>query len=65
MQARVAALESGFEWLTGRVQRTEDRVDRLYAQSRVFTLGTKALEEAWTALGEQADGGQMVQAGAG
>ena len=33
-----------------RQTRTEDRVDRLFHQSRTFTLGSKSLEAAWLAL---------------
>ena len=64
MEARVAALEQ-VEWLTGKVHWTEDRVDRLYAQGRVFTMHSQTLEDAWQALGDRASPTLMVETGAG
>ena len=41
-------------WLTARSFRQEERVDRIYAQQRVFTINSVALEEVWTGLGDGA-----------
>ena len=48
---RVAELENTVGWLTARSYRQEERVDRIYAQQRVFTINSVALEEVWTGLG--------------
>lgn len=41
---RLDTLEGTVDWLTNKVYRTEDRVDRLYAQARIFTINSQALE---------------------
>ena len=49
VESRLAALEEGQEWLTNKIYRTDDRVDRVWAQTRTFVINSDALEEVWTA----------------
>lgn len=37
-------LQQSVEWLGARLTKVEDRVDRLYAQARIFTINSQALE---------------------
>ncbi len=48
-----------------RLVKVEDRVDRLYAQSRVFTINSKAPEDKWEAMGDQAAPSQLAAQGGG
>ena len=65
MEARLTALEEGLGHAVHRIGRVEDRVDRLYAQSRVYTIHAKTLETHWVGLGADADGSTMVETGGG
>ena len=53
------------QWLTDKIHRTDDRVDRLYAQSRTYVINSVKLEELWVSLGEEASAEKMVGAQAG
>ena len=65
LAGRVRALEGSVDWLTAKVHRNEDRVDRLFAQARIFTINSQSLEAVWTTLGAGADAVGMVTAGSG
>ena len=65
LAARVTAGESMLAWLTDKIHRTDDRVDRLYAQSRTYVINSVKLEELWISLGEEASATKMVGAHAG
>ena len=58
-------LQQSVEWLGARLTKVEDRVDRLYAQARIFTINSQALEDKWLGMGEQAGPGQMAAQGGG
>ena len=47
-----------------RVERCEDRVARLYAQSRVYVMNAKSLERGWLGLGAEANGGKLADGSA-
>ena len=49
-EERLALLEGGMENLYWKQCKIEDRVYRLYAQSRIFTISSQSLENAWLAL---------------
>ena len=51
VQTRLQALEEGQEWLTGKIHKTDDRVDRLFEQARVFCINSRKLEELWQTHG--------------
>ena len=51
--------------MTDKIHRTDDRVDRLYAQSRTYVINSVKLEELWASLGEEASAEKMVGAQAG
>ncbi len=65
LAARVTTAESTLLWLTDKIHRTDDRVDRLYAQSRIYVINSVKLEELWVSLGEEASAEKMVGAHAG
>ena len=65
VEARLGQAEQSIEWLTNRSYRMEDRVDRLYAQARVFCINSQALEDAWVGMGEGALPAQVAAGGAG
>ena len=46
-------------------QNPQDRLDRLYAQSRTYVINSVKLEELWVSLGEEASAEKMVGAHAG
>ena len=50
--------EGILQWLTDKIHRTDDRVDRLYAQSRTYVINSVKLEELWVSLGEEASAGE-------
>ena len=52
-------------WLTDKIHRTDDRVDRLYAQSRTYVINSVKLEKLWVSLGEEASAEKTVGAQAG
>lgn len=58
-------LQQSVEWLGARLTKVEDRVDRLYAQARIFTINSQALEDKWLSMGEQAAPGQLAAQGRG
>ena len=58
-------LQQSVEWLGARLTKVEDGVDRLYAQARIFTINSQALEDKWLGMGEQAGPGQMAAQGGG
>jgi hypothetical protein len=49
VESRLTALEEGQEWLTHKIHRTDDRMDRVWAQTRTFVINSDALEEVWIA----------------
>ena len=49
VESRLTALEEGQEWLTHKIHRTDDRMDRVWAQTRTFVINSDALEAVWTA----------------
>lgn len=51
-------LQQSVEWLGAGLTKVEDRVDRLYAQARIFTIKSQALEDKWLGMG----GNKQVQA---
>ena len=64
MANRVDELTQTVNHLWGRVERVEDRVDRLYAQNRVFTMQSKSLESGWEGLGAEANAGKLAESSA-
>ncbi len=58
-------LTERLDWQEHRLRKVEDRVDRLYAQSRVFTIHSEALDKKWKDLGDVAGPGQMAAQGGG
>ena len=61
----VTELFERLDWHENRLRKVEDRVDRLYAQSRVFTIHSEALDKKWKDLGDLVGPGQMAAQGEG
>ena len=61
----VTELSERLDWHENRLRKVEDRVDRLYAQSRVFTIHSEALDKKWKDLGDLVGPGQMAAQGEG
>ena len=63
--ARLGVLEGNMDRLWGRVKRVEDRVDRLYAQGKVFTINASGLDQVWGDVGDAATAGALADRGGG
>ena len=61
--ARLGVLEGNMDRLWGRVKRVEDRVDRLYAQGKVFTINASGLDQVWGDVGDAATAGALADRG--
>jgi hypothetical protein len=71
LASRVAAVEANMqeqgswnEWMEGRMWNAEDRVDRLYHQSRIYTISCQSLEDLWKAEGDAPDPAELARKGA-